>query len=98
MLSIEKDMQDMNQQDGEFQMHKMPAWIRSFEVLLIQSLYYNEKEQKETDASIKVLVWWFKDFTSVFCPMYGHETIGGYEKKTIYGWDKNNDGEGGEGC
>ena len=20
--------------------------------------------------------------------MYGHETIGGYEKKAVYGWDK----------
>ena len=44
MLSIEKDMQDMNQQDGEFQMHKMPSWIISFKFWLIQILRYNEKE------------------------------------------------------
>ena len=88
MLSIEKDMQDMDQQDGEFQMHKISAWIRSFEFLLIQLLYYNDKEWKETNSSIKVLVWWYKDFTSVFCLMYRHENIGGYEKKSVYGWDK----------
>ena len=26
--------------------------------------------------------------------MYRHETIGGYGKKSIYGWDKNYSGEG----
>ena len=30
--------------------------------------------------------------------MYGHKTIGGYEKILIYGWDKNNGGKGDEGC
>ena len=37
-------MQDMAQQDGEFQMHKMTAWIISFEIWLIQLLQYNNKQ------------------------------------------------------
>ena len=59
MLSIEKDTQDMAQRDGEFQMHKMPAWIISFKFWVIQLLHYNKKEWKETDVSLKVLVRWY---------------------------------------